>query len=178
MKESDIVKVLLPEINKSLADAGLNVIVLKGYQTTGQGIPFDAAVFYHMIRQSTSSTQKSILTYNDVADNFTTSNNLQAQINMQLTCRVITDPANDDPVYASDILTEIRNRLSPVEVNRRMKKLGVGIYVPPGITTSVQQNEHDQWEPMPILELGLSYVSGYNVVTERVKSIESEIKPI
>lgn len=178
MKTSDVIKVVSPVIRQCLADAGLDVIFLKGYQPIQQGIPSDAAVFYHVIQTPTDSWQGSYSTYNDIDDNFITRNLTQSGFTLQLTCRSLSAPDDEDPIYAEDILVEIRNRMSAVEINRTLKRGGVGIYVPSGITTSVQQDEAGQWAQMPILELGLSFVSGYNTTTERVKSIEGTVSAL
>lgn len=178
MRTADVVKAISPVIKRCLADAGLSVIFLKGYQAVQQGIPSDAAIFYHMLSLPPDSWQAAYSTYNQDADNFNTNRSIQSGFTMQLTCRALISDSDEDPIYAEDILTELRNRLSPVEVVRELKKLGVGLFVPSKLTPSVQQNDEGQWEPMPVLELGLSYVSGYNTITERVKSIDGVISSL
>lgn len=178
MRTADVVRVISPLIKKCLADAGLSVILLKGYQPIQQGIPVDAALFYHMIPANIDSWQGSYDKYNDVNDNFTTTKSTQESYIMQLTCRSLVDDDDTDPLYADDILRILRDRMSPVSINRELKKGGVGLYVPSKLTPSTQQNDAGQWEQMPILELGLSFVSSYNDVTERVKSVESIIQEV
>ena len=174
-----VLKIVLPKIRTVLSQAGINSLVVRAYQVTHQGIPSaDAVIFYQVINAPPKCFEATNQVYNAESDNFNIEHRQQSEMILRLSCRLLENPANEEPIYANDVLEQIRLRMFDESVIDSLVSQGVGVYAKGGITNVDFKNDFNQYESMPFLELGISYISGFNNTVARVIRVIGEDEPI
>lgn len=160
--DSELILTVLPMLTKAFDKLGTGLGVTKAYQSEEQGK--EHGLYFHLLPGSKpTSTQGSLQKYDRENHIFDEKNRVHTSSQLQL---FVDIPAryeiNGKRWTANDLLLGLYRRMINPDFLAECNKHGFGILIRDGVTNSTQKNEREQWEEFPLLELTITYVSGYN----------------
>lgn len=157
MRDNDLLRVLIPIINASLSDSGLDIVTRQSYQPTQQGVPPTSGVFIHKIADKRYGYPKSVSKWdNDLGTMVHTMTEIM-ESTYQVDALSIQDPTTPDAYTASDILNVVAQALQSDATIQTLKASGVQILRIVDIRQTYFVDDKARHEAMPSFDFVISH---------------------
>ena len=169
MRDNDLFKIIIAELNSLLTGEGLaDVKVKQSYQPTQQSVSEERRIFIHKVTNPQVGTG---IVYSGTKR----TQQYLKRASFQFDALAQQDPSDINSLTASDILTAAADLLQSYDAVRNLRNNGVNIERVTDVRPSYFINDKDRNESSPSFDLTVTYQHDYEKEIPSVNGVNSNL---